>query len=439
MIKKFESYIKQNNLCSKKKKILIAVSGGADSVVLLHLLYLTGYKIALAHCNFNLREEESDEDEEFVRELCKEYKLENHFISFDTKEYATKNKISIEMAARDLRYNWFNDLCKQHNYSKISTGHHLNDSIETVFINLARGTGINGITGIASKNGNIIRPLLPFSRQQIEEFANFHKLTYRNDSSNDSLVYMRNIVRHEIIPAFKKINPSFEASMLQNLENISGAASIFNTQIQLSQNKLIDTEGDSIKIPIKKLLELSQINTYLFEFISPYGFNSNTVENILSATNNNSGKIFYSNTHQILVDRDYILIEKKQIDNLSITINNINELKDLPIKIIALQKDINNFTLTKENSVACLDADRIHYPLTLRKWQTGDFFYPLGMNNKKKLSDFFIDQKVDRFKKDKTWILECCGDIVWIVGIRIDNRFKVTESTKKILQLTRIT
>lgn len=436
MIIEFESYIKEKKLCNKKEKILITVSGGADSVVLLHLFIEAGYTITLAHCNFNLRGKESDEDEKFVNDLCDKYKITNHFISFNTQEYATKNKVSIEMAARELRYNWFNKLCEQHNYSKIATGHHLNDSIETIFINLARGTGVNGINGISPKNGNIIRPLLPFTRTQIEEFASTHSLLYRNDSSNESLVYMRNIIRHEIIPSLKKINPSFETTMKQNLDNISGAASIFNNQIQVAQKKIISSSNGTIKISIEKLLELKQINTYLFEFITPYGFNINTVKNILLSIKKEPGRLFYSDTHKILIDRDFIIIEEKIGDSSNILIKNLDEFYSLPFNIEALEQNIEDYTLIKTNNVACLDADKVHFPLILRKWEDGDTFYPLGMNNRKKLSDFFIDQKIDRFQKNKTWILECNGDIIWIVGIRIDNRFKITDNTQKALQLT---
>lgn len=436
MIKAFEAHIKQKALCTKNDKILITVSGGADSVVLLNLFHLAGYDIAVAHCNFNLRGNESDQDEEFVRDLCRSYNTKSHVISFNTKEYAKNNKLSIEVAARDLRYSWFNDLCREYNYTKIATGHHLNDTIETMFINLARGAGINGITGIDAINENIIRPLLPFTREQIEEFTTIHKLTYRNDSSNDSLIYMRNIVRHKIIPAFKMINPSFEQTMNHNLNNISDAAAIYNEQIKLTKSSIITTEDSRTKISIDKLLKLSQVKTYLYEFISPYGFNSNTADSILISTKNESGKTFYSNTHRILVDRDFIIIENKPDDNLEFVIDDLNGILNLPIEIKALLFKIDRFSLIKQSNTASIDAEKISYPLVLRKWKKGDYFYPLGMTKKKKLSNFFIDQKIDRFLKEQIWILESNKQIVWLVGVRLDNRFKIDENTKEVLQLT---
>ncbi len=436
MITLFNKYIYKNQLCTKKDSILITVSGGADSVVLLHLFNLAGYNTILAHCNFNLRGKESDEDEEFVKDLCCKYKIESHFISFNTTEYATKNKLSIEMAARELRYNWFSELCLQHSYTKIATGHHLNDSIETLFINLSRGVGINGITGISPKNGNVIRPLLSFTRQQIEDYTDSENLQYRNDSSNESLKHMRNIVRHEIMPAFKKINPSFEATMQQNMGHFSQAAAIFNTQMQKSVKEITSITGNQIKLSISKLLKHKQPQTLLFEIISAMGFSADSINKILIAAKGDSGRTFYSETHQLLVDRSFIIIEENSSKASSYIITHIDDFKNLPINILAIELNIENFSLIKDNNVACIDSDKIQFPLTLRLWKQADSFYPLGMKNKKKLSNFFIDQKIDRFAKEKTWLLECNGKIIWVVGLRIDDRFKVAESTKTVLKLT---
>ncbi len=436
MVSLFKKFISLHKLCTKTDKILVTVSGGADSVVLLHLFNLSGYNAALAHCNFNLRGKESDGDELFVKGLCNKYNIESHFISFDTREYASVNKLSIEMAARDLRYNWFAELCKKHNYTKIATGHHLNDSIETIFINMSRGTGINGITGIAPKNKDIIRPLLFATRRQIEDYATAEGLLYRTDSSNLSPKHMRNIVRNEIIPAFKKINPSFESTMEKNMGYFSEAASIFNNQVQKTNSEITSKIGNQIKLSIKKLLDYAHPQTLLFEIISPMGFSFDSVSKIIIAAKGNSGRTFHSETHKLLVDRDFIIIEEEISKAESYIINHIDDFKNLPIGMLAAKTDIDDFVLTKDNAVACLDADKIGFPLTLRRWKSGDSFYPFGMQNRKKLSNFFIDQKVDRFAKEKTWLLEYNGKIVWVVGLRIDNRFKISENTKVVLQLT---
>jgi tRNA(Ile)-lysidine synthase len=436
MVKLFKSFISNNNLCDKNDTILVTVSGGIDSVVLLDLFFRENYNIALAHCNFKLRNKESDDDELFVKSLCEKYKIKNHFIAFDTKEYATQQGISIEMAARKLRYNWFNKLCNDYNYSKVAVGHHLNDSIETIFINLLRGTGINGITGIAPKNENIIRPLLFATREQIEEYAKLNNLKYRNDSSNKSTVFIRNIIRHKIIPEFKKINPSFEKTMMQNTENLKNASTIFNNHIEKTTRDIVIKNGNQYKISIDKLNNLPEKQTWLFEFLNKFGFSFDNVVNIISKLNTNAGKQFFSNTHQLLIDRDYLLIEEQNKSNRNFIANNISELSELPVNISVSVVEPENFILDKNQLTANIDLDKIKFPVSIRKWQDGDYFYPLGMNKKKKLSDFFIDNKINRFAKDKTWIFSDAENrIFWVGGLRIDNRFKVTDNTKNILIL----
>lgn len=436
MLKSFHNYIQKNKLFANDDKILVTVSGGVDSVVLLHLLHKLNYNIALAHCNFNLRGNESDQDEHFVKSLCNSYGLANHFISFNTEEFAAEKKISIEMAARDLRYNWFNELCQKHNYTKIATGHHLNDSIETLFINLTRGTGINGLTGINPMNGNIVRPLSFASRDQIEAFAAYEKLEFRTDSSNHSNAYVRNIIRNEIIPRFKTINPSFEKTMRDNLSRLNQTADIYNQQIDLIRTHILTEENNQIKINIKKLNEIKQRETYLYELISPYNFNYSSVINIISATENEPGRLFYSPTHQILVDRENIIIEIRNNQKSNFIINAPTDFLSAPIPLKIKEYSISEYKLIKDKTTACLDTEKLNYPLTLRIWEQGDFFYPLGMNKRKKISDFFIDEKINRFEKLKTYILTNNEEIIWVVGHRIDNRYKITPNTKSIIQLT---
>jgi len=438
MQNRFNNFINSNNLCNKQDTILVAVSGGIDSVVLLDLFVNADYNIALAHCNFKLRGKESDTDELFVKSLCEKYNIKNHFISFDTKKYAEKNKLSIEMAARELRYNWFNSLCKENNYSKIAVGHHLNDSIETIFINLTRGTGINGINGISPVNGNIIRPLLFATREQIEEYSSKNNLKYRNDSSNESTVFVRNIIRHNIIPELKKINPSFEKTMMQNIKNLSDTAAIYNERINSITEKIVLQNNNHYKIPISELNKLPEKQVWLFEFLSQFGFSNAVSNNIIAGINNNSGKIFFSNTHKLLIDRKYILIEKITDNQYQpFIIENIEDFNKLPFEVSVSVVSADNFILNKNKNIANIDLDKLKFPLTVRKWQNGDIFYPLGMKNKKKVSDFFIDNKINRFDKDNIWIFtDAENRIFWIAGLRIDNRFKVTDKTKNVIIIT---
>jgi len=439
MLNIFNSFINKNNLCNKQETILVTVSGGIDSVVLLDLFVNANYNIVLAHCNFKLRDDESDSDELFVKNLCEKYNIDNHFISFDTKKYAEKNKLSIEMAARELRYNWFNSLCKENNYSKIAVGHHLNDSIETIFINLTRGTGINGITGISPVNGNIIRPLLFATREQIEEYALKNNLKYRNDSSNESTVFVRNIIRHNIIPKLKKINPSFEKTMMQNIKNLSDTAAIYNERINSITGKIVLQNNNHYKIPISELNKLPEKQVWLFEFLSQFGFSNAVSNNIIAGINNNCGKIFFSNTHKLLIDRKYILIEKITDNQYQpFIIENINDFNKLPFEVSVSVVSADNFILNKNKNIANIDLDKLKFPLTVRKWQKGDIFYPLGMKNKKKVSDFFIDNKINRFDKNNIWIFtDAENEIFWISGLRIDNRFKITDKTKNVIIITK--
>ena len=437
MIEKVKLYIESNNLLSKNKQILVAVSGGADSIVLLHILYVLRYDVVVAHCNFGLRGAESDSDELFVKDICNKYELKSHFISFNTKKHAKDNGLSIEMAARELRYDWFNFLCKQNDYSKIVTGHHLNDSIETFFLNLIRGTGINGLTGISAINGNVVRPLLKITRKEIEEFIFINKLKFINDSSNSSLIYTRNIIRNKIIPILKDINPAFADTMFQNINILNDVANIFNRQIDIKKSEILIEDDGVIKIHINKLLELNPIKTYLFEFIYPFGFGIGVINNIISVIRK-PGRVFESNTHKVLIDRDFLIVKKRDKQDKEFVINNIKDFEKIPVGITAKQQEANGFNIIKDSAIACLDVDKLVFPLRLRKWQKGDYFFPLGMVNKQKLSDFFINQKIDRFKKEDIWILEHNNNIVWVVGVRIDNRYKVSIDTKTVLILTKL-
>ncbi|MGE4289900.1 MAG: tRNA lysidine(34) synthetase TilS [Salinivirgaceae bacterium] len=435
MLTRVKQYINKQDLFGFNDKILVALSGGADSVALLYILKKLGYKVYAAHCNFKLRGAESDEDEAFVRKLVHDWQVEAHFTVFDTQAYAKAQGVSIEMAARDLRYQWFYELSRQHAYSRIAVGHHLNDSIETLLLNLSRGTGIKGITGISAKNQNVVRPLLCVNRDEIETMLNQENLSYRHDSSNDSLHHMRNIIRHQVIPAFKAINPAFEQVMVQNLLNFQDAASIYEKQLGLLKEQLVRQTDNRLVINAKKLLDLPYKTTVLFDLLSPMGFSFDSISKALNAMESEPGRIFFSESHQLLVDRMQLIVEPVDTLNEVFVIDDLNGLNSLPFLLQGNMMSVDEFVMKKNAKTGSFDAEKLEFPLTFRHWNSGDRFYPLGMKQQKKLSDFFTDQKIDRFTKDKVWIMESNQQIAWLVGLRIDDRFKVTGKTREVLVL----
>ncbi|HCC30665.1 MAG TPA: tRNA lysidine(34) synthetase TilS [Marinilabiliales bacterium] len=436
MFHKFTKYYQQHSLITLDDRVLVAISGGADSVALCHLLQKIPIPISLAHCNFSLRGEESDEDERFVQQLAKSHHIKAHFITFQTREYANQHKISIEMAARDLRYRWFESLCQEFGYTKIAVGHHLNDAIETIFLNMIRGTGIRGIAGMAPINGKIIRPLLFATRQQIETYCSTEGLDYRHDSSNDSDEYQRNKIRNLIVPEFKKMNPSFEETMQHNMAKWNQVLRIYDQVVETELAQWVKREGQTHKIEIQKLIQHHHTETLLFEFLSPFGFSNDTIQKTGLSLTKEPGRQFFSETHQLLIDRQFIMVEPLNQDTASFQIHDLDGFGQLSVSIRAEMVMAYNYSINHSAMVAQIDADKITFPLTLRHWKAGDSFYPLGMKQSKKLSDFFTDAKLDRFTKDKIWLLESAGNVVWVVGLRMDDRYKITSKTKRILLLT---
>lgn len=437
----FLSYIKNQKLFIPSDKILLTVSGGIDSVVMCELFHKAKLKFAIAHCNFQLRAKESDADELFVKQLAKTYNVEFFCKRFNTSSHADKQKSSIQMAARELRYEWFEDIRKKEKCQYITTAHHLDDSIETFFINLIRGTGIAGLHGILPKQGKIIRPLLFTNKKEIESFAKKNKLHYREDSSNASDKYVRNKLRHHVIPVFKELNPDFETSVNETIQRLKEVELIYKNEIENKRATIVKEEKSSITISIKHLKKLQPLSAYLYNFLKPYNFNASAVEAIIAGLDGESGKQFFSDTHRLIKDRELLIIESRKsevgnrkLKNLKFKIKTgikeliINEFK-LRFKI--LQKTT-NYELRTSNFIANLDFDKLRFPLEIRKWEKGDAFYPLGMKGKKKLSDFFIDKKLSVNQKENTWLLTSKGKIVWVIGLRIDDRFKITDKTRKI-------
>lgn len=425
MRQKILSYIIKNKLFFKDQRLLLAISGGVDSVVLLDVLAVLGYKITLAHCNFNLRGSESDGDEQFVRGLAKKYEVPIFVKSFDTEN--AKVAGSTQMVARELRYTWFNQLIDEQKLDNIITAHHLNDSIETLLLNLTKGSGVSGLRGIKAKTNNIVRPLLEISKSEIIEYAQKNKLSFREDSSNASDKYQRNKIRNQVVPLLKEINPAFENSALQTINNLKEGEQIIEKTISKKWKKLVKQEGGVIKLPIKKLKKLNPINTYIYQFFKLFNFDNNQTQQIIDLLDSQSGKKIESNIVFVYKDRENLIIEPKiqQKSEVYIITNDTKAVLNLSFEIT------DKTEVSKNSEVATLDFDKLKFPLILRKWEIGDKFAPIGMGGKeKKLSDFFIDNKLSVSAKKKAWILESNNQICWVVGMRVSEKFKIGKNTK---------
>jgi tRNA(Ile)-lysidine synthase len=438
MIKRFEKYYQNQHLFAKTDKILLAVSGGRDSVAMVYLFQAAQLNFGIAHCNFKLRGKDSDKDEKFVFDLAKKLKVPFYKISFDTKTYAKTNKLSTQMAARELRYRWFAEIKEKNNFQYIATAHHKNDVAETLLINLAKGTGLSGLHGIKNKVGAIIRPLLCFNRGEIDALIEENKLLFREDKSNEETKYVRNKVRHKIIPELEKINPSFIETIFNETQHFGELEQLLEIKINEDKKKCWKVLKDgTIEVEIENLLMLKPLKTYLFYFLKPYGFNAEDVIDVMNSLGKQSGKKFSSSTHQLVKDRNKLIISTiRQKERTEFVIEKLEDFKKLPISIEAKMVAKNQLkTIKKDKHLAYLNAEKVIFPLVLRKWKTGDKFKPFGMKGMKKLSDFFVDEKFSLVEKEKVWILTANNKIVWVVGHRIDDDFKITEHIKEIIQL----
>lgn len=435
MEQKFKNYIESNQLCLPTDRILLGVSGGIDSVCMFHLFRQLNYAIAIAHCNFQLRGNESDLDEEFVQDLAEQFDIPFFSKRFDTIEVSEREGISIQMAARDLRYEWFEEIRDTYNYNCIGIAHNSDDVVETFLINLSRGSGIKGFSGIKSKSGNIIRPLLFASRNELEQFIDKNKYSYREDSSNQSTKYSRNLVRHEILPLFEKINPNFRNTVLETISKLKDTEDIYLKHIANIKENLIRSKEGYLLVSVEKLSELNPLETIVFEIIKPFGFSPSQVKDIIRSFDSIPGKQFYSATHRIIRDREDLIIEEhSSIHANTYYIDSENDFIENPLKLKLTTSQIDDdFEINKSRNIGYFDLDNLEFPLVLRKWEKGDYFMPLGMNNLKKLSDFFIDNKLSIAEKEKVWILESLNKIIWVIGHRIDERFKINEATKNVL------
>jgi tRNA(Ile)-lysidine synthase len=418
-------------------KLLLAVSGGLDSMVMLHLFHILNFEIAVAHVNFGLRGTESDADQQFVRDWCAQHQISFFTTRFKTNNYATEHGLSIQMAARDLRYKWFNELAAQHKFQFIATAHHLNDSLETALLNLARGAGLEGLTGIAPLSGNRFRPLLFASRAEIEMYAAENDIAWREDSSNQTDAYQRNLIRHRVIPELKKINPALEAGFASMVVKINHDLEILNAESRQWNATYTELSGAEVKIR-KEGLQPANL-PHLWRMLRNYGFGWEQTERIQQAVDGQPGKIFYSTAHSLTVDRGFLLITKLIAPIETVSIPVANGKYQLGQQELEIQADQPPFFLPDKN-VAVLDQVALSRDLVWRSWQPGDSFMPLGMNQRKKISDFLVDEKVPLGLKNKITVLESDGEIAWVVGLRIDNRFKITTDTSKavIFRLTQL-
>ncbi|MCF8222080.1 MAG: tRNA lysidine(34) synthetase TilS [Bacteroidales bacterium] len=432
---KLEKYRVSKSLFSAGDKIIVALSGGRDSAVLLHLLNSSGYKVAAAHCNFQLRGTESEEDEKFVERYCSSLNVKLYKTRFATSEYAEKHGISIQMAARDLRYEWLERIRSGEGFDLIAIGHNLNDSVETLIINLIRGTGLKGLTGIKEKTGRVIRPLLFASREMIDQYIRENRVEYREDSSNSETKYTRNKIRHDVLSIFRDINPSFLESINETSEHLSSAWDIYISAIREKKNKIVKGTESRYRISTDSLSSLQHPETWIFEIFRDWGFGRLQAKEISGLLKSASGKQLHSDTHTITRDRTELIITRKSKNppDKIIEIKSPEELKDSFLTDNAEIIKADQFSMISDNNYACLDASMISFPITIRKWEEGDYFYPLGMKGRKKISDFLVDIKVPLPDKDRIYVLEMNGKIIWVAGYRIDNRFRVKTSTTEIL------
>ena len=434
----FLSYCKENNLIKDGQKTLIAISGGADSVVLSHLFHSCKLPFALAHCNFKLRGANSDADETFVRKLALKYDCQFYIKSFNTTQFANQNKLSIEMAARQLRYQWFESIRLEHGYDFVATAHHQEDNAETVMLNIIRGTGLRGLIGIKNKTQHIIRPMLFADKAMILDYVKKQNLSFRTDESNNELIYKRNKLRNIVFPILKELNPSVVKTLNENAGRISQSFDFYEQKLNEILSNIVKQPTEEVQtIAIAALQNTGFTELLLFEWLRPYGFTEDVLQNVYEVLSAQSGKRFIAGEYELLKDREMLVLSKTASVIPPVTIEDDTKQIDFPIHLRIEKRSISEVEYKNiPHSVAVFDAKRIAFPLTVRQWQDGDWFIPLGMNQRKKLSDFFIDKKVPLHEKNNTLVLvDKNGEILWVIGHRISDNVKVTEKTIDVFRM----
>lgn len=440
MLEQFKNYISDFHLFDESDPVLIAVSGGVDSMVMAELFHRAGYNFSIAHCNFGLRGAESNQDERFVSSIAESYGVKLYVKHFKTREYAGFNKISVQMAARTLRYEWFDELLATEGFRVVATAHHLDDQIETFFINILRGTGISGLHGILPNRRNIIHPMMFAFRREIEEFAGDEAIAFREDSSNRSSKYIRNKIRHDLMPLMGEINSEFRKTLTFTIDRIRESEQLLDNHLKAVRSAVVTDAGGKTAFRIDELLKLDPVEVYVFELLQPYGFNRSVTDEVTAGLQEISGKQWYSPTHRLVKDRELLIITEsgQQDDQASgeIMIEEGVENIRIPVQLrfTVLEKDA-GMAISKSSHIAMLDADKLTWPLRLRKWREGDAFVPFGMNNTKKLSDYFIDNKFSIIEKENAWLLISGQEIAWLVGHRIGNRFRISPETTRVVKI----
>lgn len=432
MLTKFQNHIDQNFPQLKGKRLFLAVSGGIDSMVLVHLCAKLHLNFEVLHCNFMLRGAESDAETQFIESFCSSNGIPFHTKYFETNTIATKNKESIQITARNLRYQWFSEMIAQSQIKYVATAHHLDDSLETVLINFSRGTGLEGLTGIPAQNGYVVRPLLPFSRLEIEDFATENQIQWREDSSNASDKYLRNKIRHSIVPLLKEMNAGFLDSFQNTLHHLQQAESLVADATRFVYEKVVKEKENQLEINLTQLKKFQNYQSYLYQWLNKYGFSAwNDIYDLVDAQ---SGKKVFSETHVFLKDRDKLILSERKIKNNEevYTIESITSKVNIPLNISFC--NVSN-QLESDSNCIFVDEDKITFPLTLRKWREGDCFYPSGMTGKKKISKYFKDEKYSLFDKHNQWLLCTDEHIVWVIGKRADQRFLAQKDTVKTIQI----
>ena len=437
MFQKFAAYINRYNLIAEGDRLVLALSGGIDSMVLADLLLKSKEQFVAAHCNFHLRGEESDGDEKFVREYAEKNGIQCFVKHFDTEQYATEQGISIEMAARDLRYAWFEELRQQLSYDKIAVAHHADDQAETFFINLLRGAGLRGLKGMQPQNGVIIRPLLWASREQIHQYAVENQILWREDHTNAETIYLRNKIRNQLLPVFDELHPEARQGLYKSLEHLASENELYRELLKEKVSQIVKQEDEVQKVKVPELVEGPASFQLLFEWLRQYGFNIDQCRFIYDAMETGIGNKYYSPTHQLVIGRNELQlseIKPGEDEVVQIEIGEKEILSPIHLRFSQFEKTA-DFIIDKSPNIALLDADKIRFPLTLRHWHHGDRFHPLGMKGSKLLSDFFGDQKFTEWQKQNVWLLVSAdNEIFWVVGYRIDDRYKVTKDTKCVFR-----
>lgn len=433
MVSRVVRYIERHQLCSKNQRVLLAVSGGLDSMVMLHLLHSAGYQIGVAHCNFQLRDSDSEKDEKFVEANCKSLNIRFYSKRFDTNNYAAEHKLSTQVAARNLRYMWFDQLCNKEEFEFVATAHHANDNLETILLHLTRGTGISGVAGIPLRAGRVIRPLLGFTRDEVRAYALENKLEWREDRSNDTDDYDRNFIRHNILPQLRSLNPSLDESMLQTQERLFGALNVFNLGLGELEKKFLKKVGGRIIVDKAILKSTAFPAVVLWELVKKFGFNFKQIQEVVEVEE--SGRQFMAGNYQLVVDRNEWIIHQPKMFDGEVLIQEGDSSTTFHGQKLRIET-LSDKSIEPDSHVAKLNKDSLRFPIVWRKWREGDTFCPLGMNNRKKVSDFLIDCKVSVADKDRVTVLESQGDIVWVVGYRIDNRNKITADTEEVVRFT---